>query len=187
MTGNFEIWKDAFGYEGSYMVSNLGRIKSVERKIADGRLRKSIIMAQSKHCNDGYMQVCLRKNGASSVQKVHRIIAFTFISNPENKPTVNHINGVRDDNRVENLEWATVKENVQHSFDYLGRKSTWYKRFGVDHPQTRQVLCITNGKKYLSPRDAASDLGLNHKCIRNVCCGQIKTLKGYSFKYIDTY
>jgi len=95
-----EVWKDVVGYEGLYTVSNMGRVRG-PRKIlspaADG---------------GGYLAVNLCKNGSQILTKVHRIVAFAFIPNPEQKPEVDHINRDRRDNRVENLQWSTKRENM---------------------------------------------------------------------------
>lgn len=99
-----EIWKF---FAPDYAVSSLGNIKSFKR--GRERLLKPMIVA------GGYCQIQLRINGKSKKFLVHRIIAQAFIPNPENKPHVNHINGDKHDNRVENLEWCTQSENLRHA------------------------------------------------------------------------
>ena len=100
-----EIWKDVKGYEGIYLISNIGRVKRIDCK----NTQKERILKNCK-CN-GYYGVSLSKNGAKSLELIHRLVAEAFIPNPENKPCIDHINTIKSDNRVENLRWVTYKEN----------------------------------------------------------------------------
>ena len=107
-----EIWKPIVGYEEYYEVSNLGRVKRV--KGGDGtRLEK--ILKGARYAT-GYIMVGLCANSKQKNCSIHRLVAMAFLPNPENKPCVNHINGVKTDNRVENLEWSTYQENNQHAW-----------------------------------------------------------------------
>lgn len=102
-----EIWKPVVGFEGYYMVSNLGRIKSLHKRY-EGLILKPY---DEGH---GYRMVDLCKNGIEKKCRVHRLVAMAFIPNPLNKREVDHINFIRHDNRVCNLRWATSKENQNH-------------------------------------------------------------------------
>ena len=109
-----EIWKDVQGYEGQYQVSNLGRVKSLKRKLDNGRSVNEKILNSSgkKKTQYGYLMVAL----AGKTFRVNRLVATAFIPNPDNKPVVNHIDGDKENNRADNLEWATISENMLHAY-----------------------------------------------------------------------
>ena len=112
-----EIWKDVEGYEGLYQVSNLGNVKSLGRDYVAGngciRHMSDHFLKQSK-AQKGYLTVSLFKNGKRRTIPVHRLVAETFIHNPDNKPQVDHINGDKKLNVASNLRWATNEENCRN-------------------------------------------------------------------------
>jgi hypothetical protein len=113
-----EIWKDIEGYEGMYQVSNLGNVKSVGREKSVGKNGGYYNLgdANLKFGNRrGYKSATLSKNGIAKPFAVHRLVAFAFLENKEGKRTVNHINGIKTDNRLENLEWASQSEQQNHA------------------------------------------------------------------------
>jgi hypothetical protein len=111
-----EQWKSVVGYEGYYEVSSLGQVRGLDRLNARGQQRKGGMKKQTI-TSMGYWSVKLHVNSKQKVVKVHRLVAEAFLPNPENKPCVNHINGVKTDNRLENLEWNTYAENSRHASD----------------------------------------------------------------------
>ena len=106
------------GYEGLYIVSNMGNVMGVPKSTQSGHL----ISQRENPKGKGYMSVCLCKDSIRKNYSVHRLVAKAFIPNYSRKPEVNHINGDRADNRVENLEWVTRSENEIHAYKTLGRE-----------------------------------------------------------------
>ena len=179
-----EVWKDVVGYEGLYEVSNLGRIRR------NGRIKKPQVN------RDGYMEVSLSKHSIQKTLKLHRIVAIAFIPNQQNKATVNHINGVKTDNRIENLEWATHSENIIHANKAGLRKVTEAQRKAAsqngkktcDKNRIRKrVFLLKNGdrKEFVSAHEAARYVSGDASPIIRCCKGKMKTYKGYEWGYCD--
>lgn len=135
-----EIWKSVKGYEGLYSVSNTGKVKSESRtRNRSNRYAGFTYRTKEKILNPvlkkgtGYIQYSLYKNGQQKLALVHILVAQSFIKNPESKPQVNHKNGIRTDNSVENLEWCTPSENLRHAYDVLGIKTITTRNFLVQN------------------------------------------------------
>lgn len=113
-----EIWKDVPGYEGWYQVSNKGNVRSVDREFINSIGRKCFMKGVpiKPMLSKGYLRVGLKRHQEVKRVPIHRLVAIAFIPNLNSYETVNHINGVKADNRVENLEWCTVRDNVRHAF-----------------------------------------------------------------------
>jgi len=185
-----EIWKEIQGYEGSFEASNLGHIKSLSRyvKHPKGGLKKirERILKQQNGTN-GYFIVSL--NGVSKT--VHRLVASAFILNSENKAEVNHIDGNKKNNRIDNLEWATISENRFHAyknglqkapFSMLGRK-------GKNCPNSKSVAKILqNGEKvfYDSLTIAQNKTKIDRSSIRRCIVGQQNHAGGYKWEYLKS-
>ena len=161
-----EIWKDIEGYEGLYQVSSEGRIKSLARYIKNnlcGELYKEEkIKKITYNPKLKYGVIGLSYNGNNKQEYIHRIVAKTFIPNPNNLPEVNHKNGLKHDNRVENLEWNTHNENIQHSINVLGnRQDGEYNN--ASKLTNNDVLKIRNDNRI--HREIAKDYGVSRSCI----------------------
>lgn len=187
-----EVWKDIKGYEGLYQVSNLGRIKSLKRKTNNGSCNDDTILNFYK-VSKGYYATGLSKNGKTKLGLIHRLVAQAFIPNPENKPQVNHINGVKTDNRIENLEWCTSRENTIHAFNNKlkiinkGKDNPMYGRYGKNANRSIKVnqYDLTGNfiKCYDSIREAAKENNINESNISSVCAGRKNKAGNYIWKY----
>lgn len=120
------IWKDVEGFEGLYKVSNEGVVISTPRQGSRGGVTKYYKMSH------GYYEYLLCKDGKMYHVMAHRLLAKHFIPNPDNKPCVNHIDGDRNNNSLENLEWVTYKENTQHAV-----RSGLFNNKGENNPKTK--------------------------------------------------
>ena len=179
-----EIWTSIAGYSEQYAVSNLGRVKSFEKSWYSGD--RMHIYKEKAECliyqndNRGYKRVVLTKFGKPKSISVHRLVAINFIPNTKSNPQINHKNGIKDDNRVENLEWVTASENVSHSYSEGLNVS---KKRG-EHSQARKISCDTLGISFSCIKDAADALGVDKTNIWKVCNNYLIHLKGLTFRYI---
>lgn len=167
-----EIWKK-YPLQEKYEVSNFGRVRNSEKKI----------LRPAKNPQTGYLGV----NICRKTTTIHRMVALAFIPNPEKKPQVDHINTIRTDNRLENLRWVTVSENMKNEIT-LKRKSESHK--GIipseeckkkkrDMVQKIKIKCVENDIYYESIKDCGRKTGIDCSHISQVCRGIRKTAGGF--------
>ena len=169
-----EIWLPIKGYEDRYEASSYGRIRSYNKK------RQTYLILKSYDTEDGYRRIWLRGRPL----RVHRIVAEAFIRNPLNKLQVNHINGIKSDNRVENLEWATASENLLHAY----KNKLKSEKRGTGNPRTKPLMVIDEHGNHVFTLYGAKEIlnhGLNRGNIASCIAGRRKQHKGYTFKYSD--
>lgn len=182
-----EEWKEIPQWEGYYMVSSFGRVKSLERKLKclNGvRIAKGRLMAIRKD-RKGYLRVMLSKDSKSKNCQVHRLVGITFLGNPFNKPRINHLKGVKHDNRVSELEWATASEDELHSYRVLGKvnsRSTLGK-LGSLHHRSKKIKCTTLDIVFGSMNEAARELGISQGNLWGYINATKKNTTGLEFRY----
>lgn len=175
-----EIWKDVKGYEGIYQVSNLGRVKSLDRVTSDNRHIKGLIRKQSLS-KDSYLRVNLSKNNKYIVMSVHRLVAEAFIPNPHNYPEINHKSRITTNNTVTNLEWCTREYNC--SYEDRGMRA------GISSGKPVLLTNINTNQKYvsLSSKGASKLLNTTQSLISMVAKGNStrhKTVKNHTARYL---
>lgn len=173
------IWKDIEGFEGLYKVSNMGEVLSC---------KKNIIL-KTKTGNSKYYYVSLFKGGVVKYQYIHRLVAQSFIPNPENKKEVNHKDGNRLDNRVFMLEWVTMTENQIHSWKHLGRVGTATGKFGAANCRSKSINQLSDSGKVVEVFGGLSEVsrktGIEFKNISACALGKRKHAGGYSWAYVN--
>lgn len=167
-----EEWRPVVGYEDRYEVSNQGRVRNL----------KGLIMKPSVH-RDGYLWIGLVSKTMPYNVSVHRMVAKAFIPNPENKPTVNHKDGCKTNNRVDNLEWATYSENVRHAYEnhMIADKSPEgiqniinAARKSLKKCCNIPIVCETTGMEFESIHHAAVYYDVDDTTIQNLVRGVTK-------------
>ena len=161
-----EIWRDIIGYDGDYQVSNFARVKSFKKgKIQIRKVEVDL---------NGYVRCGLHKSGETKHPFLHVLVAQAFIPNPEGKTQVNHINGIKTDNRVENLEWVTPSENINHAFEKgLSKRGCEHGRAKFTAEQIREIRrdCVP-GDPELGFKPFARKFNVTPKIIRDAFYGR---------------
>ena len=194
-----EIWKPIKGFENLYEVSSIGRVRS----LGHDAWHKGRVLKPHLDGKGNYLFVGLHSNGKTTLRNIHRLVAETFIPNPNNLPCVNHINEVKTDNRVINLEWCTIeynsnygnakknmidsrrKNNVQEE---INRKIKETKRkngsLSCEKPVAQYTMDGTLISTYDSATDAERKTGISRCGIQRCCIGKYSQAKGFIWKYI---
>lgn len=170
-----EIWKDIEGYEGLYQVSNLGRVKSLERYIYDTIGRKQYVKERilKQYTVKGYKQVSLLFSNKHKRKMVHRLVAEAFLPNPNNLPQVNHKDECKTNNYVENLEWCDASYNINY-----GTRNQKISKVVLQFTKEGDLIAI-----YPSTREAERQTQILHSAISACCKGRLKTSGKYVWKY----
>ena len=171
-----EIFKEIEGYEGLYLISNLGRVKSLSKKIWNGKgyYNRNEINIKPAKDKDGYLYVQLSKDNIQKPYKVHRLVAQAFIENPNNLPQVNHKDEDKTNNHVTNLEWCTPKYNLNYG--------TLKERFKLR--TNKPILCVETGEVFKSASEIKRLFGFDKSYI-GVSCKNNKTAYGFHWKYVS--
>lgn len=174
-----EIWKDIEGYEGLYQVSNLGRVKSLERVVLRGngrtlKVRERILKSAIQ--GTGYERIYLHDEGVKRGFYAHRLVAQAFLYRKDGADEVNHKDGNKLNNESSNLEWVTGDENIDHAF-----------KEGL-HPKPRKTVHMLTLRgdhvmTFPSASEAARHLGVNSGGISSVCRGRRKRMYGYKWEF----
>ena len=191
-----EIWKDIvvekngtlYDFTGLYQVSNLGRVRSLDRYIdtinngtpckkkVDGKILKT------KQNKKGYQQIILFKDGKRIATYVHRVVATCFIDNPNNYSVVNHKDENPSNNCVDNLEWCTVSYNTKYShYKYSGNHGYYPK--GSEAHHAKKVICVETGQVFGTIKEAQKYIG-QKSGICECCKGKLETAGGYHWQYV---
>ena len=188
-----EIWKDIKGYEGLYQISSFGNVKSLDRYIINKNGDKQYFPGKylTQGISDNYLKVILSKNNKQRTFRVHILVARAFIPNPENKPEVNHIDGNKKNNKVNNLEWNTRSENELHAYkNGLAKPSNKQKqavaKYAKENYSKKVVQYSLNGefiKEWNSMHDVWRELGIRPSYICRCCKGLRNQTCGYIWKY----
>lgn len=175
-----EEWKDVFWYHWKYKISNLWNIKSIKHNWKE-KILKPVLN------KNGYLRITLYLEWLLKTYKLHRLVAIAFIENPKNKPQVNHKDWNKSNNRVENLEWCTAKENIQHFWNINKNPSTKKLKLLENHHLSKIVMQYTLNWDFIKKRWSTMDIQRElwiHQASISKCCRRInKTAWGFIWKY----
>ena len=187
-----EIWKDIQGYEGLYQISNLGNVKTLHygQKVHNHNWESTPSrLLKQKTSTSGYQRVELYKKDSRKCFYVHRLVAIAFLENPENKPQINHKDGNKFNNCIDNLEWATSSENLKHAHQTGLKPSSMKGVTGHKSHKARTILQYDLNGNFVniwySMVEAANSLGTRSTTISSCVRGKHKTSYGYIWRYFE--
>lgn len=177
-------WYPINGYENLYEINKKGEIRRIgypNKNENNTYYNKLPFKLKLHHDKDGYFRVSLNNGNKKKMKYVHRLVCQTFLDNPNNLPQVNHKNGIKDDNRLENLEWCSRSENIQHRIKVLGIRLT-------NNCKSKKVGQFTKDgqliKIYPSAKQVARETGFSQGHVSEVCRGELLSYKNFIWKYI---
>ena len=169
-----EEWKDIKGYEGYYQVSDCGKVRSLNRIVKHGYSKRQAVKGRVRKNHltlAGYLTITLSREAKYEIFAIHRLIGLHFIKNPKNKKTINHIDGNKLNNCVDNLEWATHSENTLHAY-----KLGMINNTGCSHKKVIQYdLNGVELNRFKSMADASRETGISRTGIIGCCSGRYET------------
>lgn len=189
-----EEWRDVVGYEGLYQVSNLGRVKSLTKLVRYKGKKPRVYyekIIKNYKTSSGYRFVFLYRDTKSAQIYVHRLVAKAFLQNLDNLCDINHIDGCKTNNSVDNLEWCTRSENIKHAYD-KGLRNVYIDK-AIKKISKKVVQYSIDGNlvaEYPSAMEAAKQNKYNQSSISLYCRGEnkrFKTYKGFIWKYKEDY
>lgn len=169
-----EIWKNIPEYEGLYQVSNFGRVKSLDRFNYKGHHNLEKILKPVKNVKNNYLYVTLCKNKKTKTFSLHRLVAICFIPNPDNLPVINHKDGNKSNNSVDNLEFCSYSHNEREAFRLRLKKTKPILQYDINDNFI---------KRFDSVKEAKESLSIKGNDIISVCKGRRKTCGGYKWRY----
>ena len=178
-----ETWKDVEGFENVYQISNLGRLKRLETIIKSkymGKYNRNVHKYEkiiNVNKNERYYKYTLKYKNKKRVATIHRLVAEAFIPNPNNLPQVNHIDGNKHNNNVENLEWCTQSQNIRHAQNVLNKIA---KKVLQIERNTGKIV-----NEYKSTVEAMQQTKVDRTNISKCCNGKCKTAGGFIWKYVN--
>lgn len=190
--GDTEIWKDIPGYEKLYKISSSGIVRSYDKIVRNGKYNQNrVILGRNLKytlARGGYYTVGLTKDRKQKVYFVHRLVAITFIDNPNDYPVINHKNAVRTDNRVSNLEWCTYSYNTLYSFREMGRQPVNKGERGAKSHLSKEIcqIDIQTGnvvKTFIGTYDASAKTNICRSDIIRCANGKAKSAGGFKWQY----